>query len=39
VTYQEVVTTSANPVFAVLVADAQDFYRRQPPPYSTGTCF
>ena len=39
VTYHEVLSTSSNPVFDVLVADAKDFYARQPAAYNTGTCW
>jgi hypothetical protein len=33
-----VTTTVANPLFQTLVADASDFYSRQPPPYNAGVC-
>jgi hypothetical protein len=33
-----VTTTVANPLFQTLVADAADFYSRQPPPYNAGVC-
>jgi hypothetical protein len=35
---QPVTTSVANPLFQTLVADASDFYTRQPPPYNAGTC-
>ena len=33
-----VTTTVANPLFQTLVADASDFYSRQPAPYNAGVC-
>jgi hypothetical protein len=33
-----VTSTVANPLFQTLVADASDFYSRQPPPYNAGVC-
>lgn len=33
-----VTTTVPNPLFTTIVADASDFYARQPPPYNAGTC-
>jgi hypothetical protein len=38
-TYQTITTNVPNQAYTELVADAQDFYSKQPPPYSTGTCF
>ena len=35
---QPVTTTVDNPLFQTLVADADLFYSRQPPPYNSGTC-
>jgi hypothetical protein len=38
--YRTVAGTAANPVYATLVADAQDFYtNHQSAPYNTGTCW
>jgi hypothetical protein len=33
-----VTSTVANPLYQTLVADASDFYSRQPPPYNAGVC-
>jgi hypothetical protein len=33
-----VTATVANPLFQTLVADASNFYSRQPPPYNSGVC-
>jgi hypothetical protein len=33
-----VTATVANPLYQALVADASDFYSRQPPPYNAGVC-
>jgi hypothetical protein len=33
-----VTATVANPLFQTLIADAADFYSRQPPPYNAGVC-
>ena len=38
-TWQTVTNTTPNPVFQEYVADATDFYSRQPPPYNAGTCW
>jgi hypothetical protein len=39
VTYQQVLSSSPNPVFDALVADANAFYAQQPASYNTGTCW
>jgi hypothetical protein len=35
---QPVTTTTPNPLFQTLVADASAFYAHQPPPYNAGIC-
>jgi hypothetical protein len=37
--WRTVTTTAPNSVFNEYVADAQDFYSHQPPPYNAGTCW
>jgi hypothetical protein len=37
--WRSVTSTAPNSVFNEYVADAQDFYSHQPPPYNAGTCW
>jgi hypothetical protein len=37
--WRTVTSTAPNAVFDEYVADAQDFYSHQPPPYNAGTCW
>lgn len=37
--WRSVTSTAPNSVFNEYVADAQDFYNHQPPPYNAGTCW
>jgi hypothetical protein len=37
--WRSVTSTAPNSVFNEYVADAQDFYGHQPPPYNAGTCW
>jgi hypothetical protein len=36
--HRDVTTTVPNPAYTELVADVEDFYRRQPPSYNSGAC-
>jgi hypothetical protein len=38
ISHRAVTTTVPNPAYTELVADVEDFYRRQPPSYNSGTC-
>jgi hypothetical protein len=37
--WRTVTSTAPSSVFNEYVADAQDFYSHQPPPYNAGTCW
>jgi hypothetical protein len=37
--FRSVTSTAPNPAFQEYLADAQDFYNHQPPPYNAGTCW
>jgi hypothetical protein len=38
ISHREVTTTVPNPAYTELVADVEDFYRRQPPSYNSSAC-
>ena len=38
-TWHTLTNTAPNTAYKEYVADAQDFYSKQPPPYNSGTCY